>query len=44
MICEMAKTVEVGSVWYVVSMDWIGKWQKYVGFESGNGEGVEDTV
>lgn len=33
MIKGMAKTVEVGSEWYVVSMDWIGKWQRYVGFD-----------
>lgn len=26
MIKTMAKRVEVGSKWYVVSMDWISKW------------------
>jgi hypothetical protein len=33
MIQNMAKTVEVGSEWYIVSMTWINKWQKFVGFD-----------
>jgi len=33
LIKDMAKRVEVGSVWYIVSMAWISKWQKFVGFE-----------
>lgn len=34
MILDMPKTVEVKSVWYVVSMKWISNWQKYVGFDT----------
>ena len=41
MIKTMAKRVEVGSKWYVVSMDWISKWQKYVGFTEGEASGKE---
>lgn len=26
LIKDMAKTPEVGSVWYIVSMNWIAKW------------------
>lgn len=33
MIKNMPKTVEVGSEWYIVSMYWIEKWQKYVNFD-----------
>ena len=33
MIEKMARTVEVGSEWYCVSMTWINKWQKFVNFE-----------
>jgi hypothetical protein len=33
MISEMAKSVKEGSEWYIVSMNWINKWQKYVGFD-----------
>ena len=29
---NMAKSVEVDSVWYIVSMNWINKWQCYTGF------------
>jgi hypothetical protein len=39
----MAKTVDVGSVWYIVSMSWIAKWQDFVGFDKTDGEDdVED--
>lgn len=34
MIKDMAKTPEVGSVWYIVSMAWIAKWQAFVGFDN----------
>jgi len=37
MIEKMAKSVEVGSEWYCVSMTWINKWQKFVNFD-GDGE------
>jgi len=33
MIKNMAKSVKVGSEWFLVSMKWINKWQKFVGFE-----------
>jgi hypothetical protein len=33
MIAAMAKKVEVGSEWFLVSMAWINKWQKFVGFD-----------
>lgn len=36
MIMNMPKTVEVGSVWYIISMQWIYKWQAYVGFDDQN--------
>ena len=28
----MSKSTEVGSEWYIVSMEWIFKWQKFVKF------------
>lgn len=31
----MAKRVEVGSEWFIVSQSWINKWQKFVGFDDG---------
>ena len=33
MIQNMAKSVEENSEWYIISMDWINKWQKHVGFD-----------
>ena len=33
MITNMPKKVDVGSEWFIVSMAWISKWQKFVGFE-----------
>lgn len=33
LITNMAKVVEVGSEWYIVSMKWIEKWQKHVNFD-----------
>jgi hypothetical protein len=33
MLSSMAKSVDQGSQWYIVSMAWINKWQKYVGFD-----------
>ena len=33
MIQKMAKTVEVGSEWFIVSMKWINCWQKFVNFD-----------
>lgn len=39
LIKDMAKRVEVGSVWYIVSMAWIAKWQKFVGFEENQEKG-----
>ena len=38
MIKNMPKKVELGSEWYIVSMTWIDKWQKWVGFESSTEE------
>lgn len=38
MIKNMAKMVEVESVWYIVSMSWITKWQNYVGFDKQDGD------
>ena len=35
---NMKKTVEEGEEWYIVSMAWINKWQKYVGFDNEDGE------
>jgi len=29
----MAKSVAVGSTWYVVSFNWIEKWQQWVGYD-----------
>lgn len=29
----MPKSVKVGSIWFVISMSWIQKWQSYVGFD-----------
>jgi hypothetical protein len=34
MIKSMAKRVEVGQEWHVVSMQWISKWQVYTGFDT----------
>jgi len=39
MIEKMAKTVEVGSEWYCVSMTWINQWQRFVNF---GGEEIAD--
>ena len=36
MIQNMSKSVEKDSVWYIVSMNWIQKWQTHVGFEEGS--------
>jgi hypothetical protein len=33
LIKDMPKTIEVGSVWYIVSMSWIHKWQQFTGFD-----------
>jgi len=33
MLEEMAKSIVVGSEWYVISMKWIEKWQLYVNFD-----------
>ena len=38
MIKLMPKVVEEGSEWYLVSMSWINKWQKFVGFEDEDAE------
>ena len=38
MIKNMAKTVEVDSVWYIVSMSWITRWQNSVGFDKEEGD------
>ena len=39
----MAKTPEIGSVWYIVSMAWIAKWQAFVGFDdNGENEDIQD--
>ena len=38
MISKMARKVELGSTWYIVSMSWIEKWQKHVNFEGNNTE------
>ena len=35
MLEKMAKSIDVGSEWYVVSMKWIEKWQHYVNFDGG---------
>ena len=32
MIADMPKAVSIGSVWYIISMKWITKWQTHVGF------------
>ena len=44
MLANMAKTVAVGSEWYIVSMSWIQKWQSYVGFKSGDDEESKDAT
>lgn len=33
MIQKMEKRVEPGSKWYIVSMEWIEKWQRHVYFD-----------
>lgn len=38
LIANMAKSVEVGSEWYIVSMKWILRWQEFVGFNQGEEE------
>jgi hypothetical protein len=35
MIQKMAKRVDVGSEWFLVSQSWINNWQKFVGFDDG---------
>jgi hypothetical protein len=38
MIQNMAKTVAEKSEWFIVSMQWINKWQKHVGFDESEAE------
>jgi len=33
LIKDMPKSVKIGSIWYVVSLNWIEKWQKWVGYD-----------
>ena len=43
MIKEMAKVPELGSTWYIVSMNWIARWQSFVGFDKDDKEDdIED--
>ena len=43
MLKDMAKVVEVGSTWYIVSMTWIARWQDFVGFDSADAdEDIQD--
>lgn len=40
----MAKNIQVGSEWFIVSIKWINKWQKYVRFDQVNDESISDIV
>ena len=33
MISDMAKVVKNDSIWYIISMNWINKWQQFIGFD-----------
>ena len=40
----MSKNIQVGSEWFIVSIKWINKWQKYVRFDQVNDESISDIV